>query len=95
MRVPVVVEVLVNDLAVLSEDAVRVCVSAVVVDGVEDIVGDFVGASFERAGGRCGIGAAACQATDGRVDDTADVLPEGRDDRVQVDRVQDVVNHQH
>ena len=92
----VVVERLLHDAARLGQDAVRVRVATVVVDAVEDVVAQVVGgAALERAvapaaGGRARAG----QAAERGVHEGADVLPQGGDDRVQVDRVERVVDHQ-
>ena len=61
----IVVQELVDHVAILREDAIRMRDSAVVVDGVEDVVDQFVGSLGDGAGG---AGAGTGQAADCGVD---------------------------
>ncbi|TLS31617.1 hypothetical protein PpBr36_02558 [Pyricularia pennisetigena] len=88
--VPPVVEVDVVHGSVLSQHPVAVVVSAVVVDAEEDVIGEVV---LEAALAEAVLVHRVRDDTDRVVDHTADRVTQRRHDRVQVDRVEHVVDH--
>jgi len=92
MRQPLIIQILVHQIPILRQHAVRVGVARVVVDAVDDVVREVEVAFAEGGeGGARGGG----QAADGRVDDVGDVLAKSRDHGVQVDGGEGVVDHAH
>ena len=83
VNIAIVIQRLINDTATLRENAVRMCVTAIVVDGVQNVVFQVVRARRHHATMRTAAGECAR----GGIDDFADILAECCEHWVQVEGV--------